>query len=263
MKTALGRRIDLSQRFKSRALPYKQMGYWNADYAPRGSDMLAVFRITPQDGVDPEEAAAVAGESSTTTWTVVWTDRVTDHGHYQAKAYRLDPVPDIPGQYSASIAYDLDRFEGGSIANLTASIIGERVRIHAAQGAAVGGHAHPASLAQDLQAPATGIIVERERPHRDLRIRERARDFAINASNRRFWQPPVRRYIDECIGRRPPRRRLQYAMDGLARCRGPSHARPRRRFPLSPRQQRSQESRRVAARLRGKSDGDARRAGGW
>jgi fructose-1,6-bisphosphatase len=35
--------------------------------------------------------------------------------------------------------------------------------------------------------------------HPNLRIRETAREFAVNASNRRFWEPPVRRYFDECI----------------------------------------------------------------
>jgi ribulose-bisphosphate carboxylase large chain len=43
------------------------MGYWNPDYTPKDSDALAVFRITPLDGVDPEEAAAVAGESTMPT----------------------------------------------------------------------------------------------------------------------------------------------------------------------------------------------------
>src|ERR1700757_2943137 len=58
--------------------PYAKMGYWDADYVPKETDVLAVFRITPQDGVDAiEAAAAVAGESSTATWTVVWTDHVT------------------------------------------------------------------------------------------------------------------------------------------------------------------------------------------
>ena len=59
-------------------LKYAQMGYWEPDYEPKDTDILALFRITPQDGVDPiEAAAAVAGESSTATWTVVWTDRLT------------------------------------------------------------------------------------------------------------------------------------------------------------------------------------------
>jgi fructose-1,6-bisphosphatase len=35
--------------------------------------------------------------------------------------------------------------------------------------------------------------------HPDLRIAETAQEFAINASNRRFWEPPVRRYFDECV----------------------------------------------------------------
>src|ERR1700750_2358302 len=85
--------------------PYAQMGYWDPDYVPKDTDVLAAFRITPQEGVDAvEAAAAVAGESSTATWTVVWTDRLTSYEHYQAKAYRVDPVPGTPGQYMAYIA---------------------------------------------------------------------------------------------------------------------------------------------------------------
>ena len=75
-------------------MPYAKMGYWDADYVPKDTDVIAVFRISPQDGVDPiEAAAAVAGESSTATWTVVWTDRLTACDLYRAKAYRVDPVP--------------------------------------------------------------------------------------------------------------------------------------------------------------------------
>ena len=43
----------------------------------------------------------MAGESSTATWTVVWTDRLTAYEHYQAKAYRVEAVPGVPGQYIA------------------------------------------------------------------------------------------------------------------------------------------------------------------
>src|ERR1700683_2272927 len=86
-------------RYKSGVLEYKKMGYWEPDYAPKDTDIIALFRVTPQDGVDPIEAsAAVAGESSTATWTVVWTDRLTAAEKYRAKAYRVDPVPNSPGQ---------------------------------------------------------------------------------------------------------------------------------------------------------------------
>src|SRR6266542_1166014 len=42
--------------------------------------------------------------------------------------------------------------------------------------------------------------------HPDLRVPEDTREFAVNASNERFWERPVRRYVDECIaGRSGPR----------------------------------------------------------
>src|SRR6516165_3050772 len=104
------------QRWSAGVLQYAEMGYWQPDYEPRPTDVLAAFRVTPQPGVPPEEAgAAVAGESSTATWTVVWTDRLTAYDHYQAKCYRIDPVPGSvgqhgPDQFIAYIAYDLDLF---------------------------------------------------------------------------------------------------------------------------------------------------------
>src|ERR1700688_5219779 len=112
-------------RFDAGVAPYAQMGYYDAAYEPKASDVLCAFRITPQDGVDPiEAAAAVAGESSTATWTVVWTDRLTACDSYRAKAYKVEPVPNNPGQYFAWVAYDIILFEEGSIANMTASLIG-------------------------------------------------------------------------------------------------------------------------------------------
>ena len=64
---------DKKKRYAAGVLKYAQMGYWDGDYEPQPTDILALFRITPQPGVDPiEAAAAVAGESSTATWTVVW-----------------------------------------------------------------------------------------------------------------------------------------------------------------------------------------------
>ena len=42
--------------------------------------------------------------------------------------------------------------------------------------------------------------------HPLLRIPEETGEFAINASNERFWEPPVRRYVEECLaGRSGPR----------------------------------------------------------
>ncbi len=42
--------------------------------------------------------------------------------------------------------------------------------------------------------------------HQDLRIPSATSEFAINASNSRFWEPAVGRYVDECLaGRTGPR----------------------------------------------------------
>ena len=97
-----GSSLEKKQRWDSGVTPYAEMGYYDADYVPKDTDILCAFRISPQVGVDAiEAAAAVAGESSTATWTVVWTDRLTDHKHYQAKAYSVEPVPGVENQYLA------------------------------------------------------------------------------------------------------------------------------------------------------------------
>ena len=138
-------------RYKSGVMEYKKMGYWEPDYEPKDTDIIALFRVTPQDGVDPIEAsAAVAGESSTATWTVVWTDRLTAAEKYRAKCYRVDPVPNSPGQYFAYIAYDLDLFENGSIANLSASIIGNVFGFKPLEGVAARRHAAAGGLCEDV-----------------------------------------------------------------------------------------------------------------
>ncbi|WP_284178487.1 form I ribulose bisphosphate carboxylase large subunit [Rhabdaerophilum sp. SD176] len=152
------------ERYKAGVMKYAQMGYWDADYEPKPTDILALFRITPQDGVDPiEAAAAVAGESSTATWTVVWTDRLTACDKYRAKAYRVDPVPNNPGQYFCYVAYDLDLFEEGSIANLTASIIGNVFSFKPLKAARLEDMHFPVAYVKTYKGPPTGIVVERER----------------------------------------------------------------------------------------------------
>ncbi|MFZ0179549.1 MAG: ribulose-bisphosphate carboxylase large subunit [Candidatus Dormiibacterota bacterium] len=151
-----------TDRWASGVIPYAQMGYWQPDYVPKDTDILCAFRITPQDGVAPEEAAAVAGESSTATWTVVWTDRLTAYEHYQAKAYQVAPVAGTPGQYIALIAYELDLFEEGSIANLTSSIIGNVFGFKALRALRLEDMRIPLHYVNTFQGPPHGIVMERE-----------------------------------------------------------------------------------------------------
>src|SRR5215204_5836266 len=149
-------------RWSAGVTPYAEMGYYDADYVPKDTDILCAFRIVPQPGVDSiEAAAAVAGESSTATWTVVWTDRLTDHKHYQAKAYRVEAVPGTD-QFIARIAYDIDLFEEGSIANLTSSIIGNVFGFKALKSLRLEDLRIPLHYVKTFQGPPHGIVMERE-----------------------------------------------------------------------------------------------------
>ena len=72
---------------------YRDM-YWTPEYVPLDTDLLACFKCTGQPGVPREEvAAAVAAESSTGTWSTVWSELLTDLEYYKGRAYRIEDVP--------------------------------------------------------------------------------------------------------------------------------------------------------------------------
>ncbi len=148
---------NMADRYKSGVMPYAKMGYWDADYVPKDTDVVALFRVTPQEGVDAiEAAAAIAGESSTATWTVVWTDRLTACELYRAKAYRVDPVPNTgPGTQDRAAVLRLHRLRPRPVrAGLDRQPHGvdhrQRVRLQGGEGAAARGHAHSRRLPQDV-----------------------------------------------------------------------------------------------------------------
>ena len=93
---------------------------------------------------------------------MVWTDRLTDHSHYQAKAYSVEPVPGRDDQYIARIAYDLDLFEEGSIANLTSSIIGNVFGFKALRALRLEDLRIPPHYVKTFPGPPHGIVIERE-----------------------------------------------------------------------------------------------------
>ncbi|CAA7045501.1 unnamed protein product [Microthlaspi erraticum] len=99
--------------FKAGVKEYK-LTYYTPEYETKDTDILAAFRVTPQPGVPPEEAgAAVAAESSTGTWTTVWTDGLTSLDRYKGRCYHIEPVPGEETQFIAYVAYPLDLFEEG------------------------------------------------------------------------------------------------------------------------------------------------------
>jgi ribulose-bisphosphate carboxylase large chain len=75
----------------------------------------------------------------------------------------VDPVPSAADQYFAYIAYECDLFEEGSLANMTASIIGNVFGFKAVAALRLEDMRIPYAYLKTFQGPATGIIVERER----------------------------------------------------------------------------------------------------
>ncbi len=52
--------------------------------------------------------------------------------------------------------------------------------------------------------------------HPDIQIPVDTHEFAINASNARFWEAPVKRYVDECLAGKPGPRAKDFNMRWIA-----------------------------------------------
>jgi fructose-1,6-bisphosphatase I len=68
---------------------------------------------------------------------------------------------------------------------------------------------------------AHGFTLDREMgsfilTHPDIRIPEDTQEFAINMSNMRRWEPPVKRYIDECLAGKTGARGKDFNMRWVA-----------------------------------------------
>jgi fructose-1,6-bisphosphatase I/sedoheptulose-1,7-bisphosphatase len=52
--------------------------------------------------------------------------------------------------------------------------------------------------------------------HPSIQVPEDTQEFAINTSNSRFWEPPVKRYVDECLAGRSGTRGKDFNMRWIA-----------------------------------------------
>jgi ribulose-bisphosphate carboxylase large chain len=137
--------------------------YWDPGYQPKDSDILACFKVTPQPDIEREEiAAAVAAESSTGTWTTVWTDLLTDLDHYKGRAYRIEDVPGDPSCFYAFVAYPLDLFEEGSVVNVLTSLAGNVFGFKALRALRLEDVRFPLHYVVTCGGPPHGIQVERD-----------------------------------------------------------------------------------------------------
>ena len=137
--------------------------YWEPHYTPKDTDILACFKITPQPGVDREElAAAVAAESSTGTWTTVWTDLLTDLDYYKGRAYQIEDVPGDDTCFYAFVAYPIDLFEEGSVVNVLTSLVGNVFGFKALRALRLEDIRFPIAYIKTCGGPPHGIEVERD-----------------------------------------------------------------------------------------------------
>lgn len=149
-------RAHFSQKYRAGVRPYG-VEYYVPDYVPSETDLLCAFRITPATDVDMIEAsAAVAAESSTGTWTEVWSNQLINLDSYKAKVYRID------GNV-AYIAYPMDLFEENSIVNLMSSIVGNVFGFKAISALRLEDMRLPVALVKTFPGPNTGIYDERAR----------------------------------------------------------------------------------------------------
>ena len=149
--------------FKAGVKDYR-LTYYTPDYQVQATDVLAAFRMTPQPGVPAEECgAAVAAESSTGTWTTVWTDGLTQLDRYKGRCYDIEPVPGEDNQFIAYVAYPLDLFEEGSVTNLFTSIVGNVFGFKALRALRLEDLRIPVAYCKTFQGAPHGIQVERDK----------------------------------------------------------------------------------------------------
>ena len=100
--------------------------------------------------------------------------------------------------------------------------------------------------------------------HPNMTIPAETSEFAINASNERFWEPPVKRYVVECLQGHAGVRGKDFNMRWIASLVAEVHRILIRGglFMYPQGHQGAEQARPAAAPLRGQSHGDDRRAGG-
>ncbi|KAI3847243.1 hypothetical protein MKX03_029723 [Papaver bracteatum] len=149
--------------FKVSVKDYK-LNYYTPEYVTKDTDILEAFRVTPQPGVPPEEAgAAVAAESSTGTWTTMWTDGLTILDRYKGICYDIEPVAGEENQYICYVGYPLDLFEEGSVTNMFTSIVGNVFGFKALRALRLEDLRIPVAYVKTFQGPPHGIQVGRDK----------------------------------------------------------------------------------------------------
>ncbi|KAK5817389.1 hypothetical protein PVK06_022313 [Gossypium arboreum] len=129
--------------------------------------LLAAFQVTSQPKVLLEEAgAAVAAESSTGTWTIVWTGGVISLNRYKGRCYHIKLVPREEDQYICYVPYPLYIFLSSSVINSFTSIVDNVFKFKALRTLLLEDLRIPTIYIKTFQSPPHGIQVERNKLNR-------------------------------------------------------------------------------------------------
>jgi len=131
--------------------------YVDKKYEPDfNNDIVAVFRIKPAKGFGIEDVAgAVAAESSTGTWTTLYTwydERRVEK--LSAKAYDFRDMGD--GSWMVKIAYPVELFEDHNLPGLVASVAGNVFGMKRVEGLRLEDIYLPEKFLKDFKGPGKG-----------------------------------------------------------------------------------------------------------
>ena len=144
----------MARKYDAGVKEYRET-YWMPDYTPKDTDLLACFKITPQEAVPREEvAAAVAAGSSTGT--------CTDLDYYKGRAYAIEDIPGDDTCFYVFVAYPIDLFEEGSVVNVLTSLVGNVFGFKALRALRLQDIRFPIAYVMTCNGPPQGIQVERD-----------------------------------------------------------------------------------------------------
>lgn len=127
----------------------KYLDFVNLKYEPRKSDLVCLFRVEPQ-GMSLEEAAgAVAAESSVGTWT----ELTTSKSYVEKLAAH---VFSIDGN-NVKVAYPIELFEPGNMANILSSISGNVFGLKALKNLRLEDVDYPERIVSSFKGPRFGV----------------------------------------------------------------------------------------------------------
>lgn len=148
-----------------------------------------------------EWAGHLAGLASTTLAQPYQIPAPYGRGHYLLVFDPLDGAPHVDVNVPVGSLFSILR------AATPGRPVGERDFLQNGQCQVAAGYAIYGPATMFVLTVGNGVVGFTLEPalgeflltHRDVRMPDDTRDFAVNTSQRRYWEPPVRRYVEECL----------------------------------------------------------------